>query len=133
MTSLNLRVFSLPKAIILAITAATVLKNNPPNKNDIAKLINGALYIVCTTVSVVTVVAISTACAATSNAASVAALAVFVRASVAVSARTPEILSGANNQADAYRVCVVVVDDADDTWSIYYIDWYLCYLLIGII
>ena len=84
-----------------------------PNKNDIARLINGALYIVCTTVSVVTVVAISTAYAATSNAASVAALAVFVIASVAVSAKTPDILSGANNQADAYRVCVVV-NDADD-------------------
>ena len=64
MTSLNLRVFSLPNAIIDAITAATVLKNKPPNKNDIARLMNGDLYIVCTTVSVVTVVAISTACAA---------------------------------------------------------------------
>ena len=41
-----------------------------------------------------------------------AALAVFVRASVAVSARTPEILSGANNHA--YRVCVVDDDDDDD-------------------
>ena len=59
----------------------------------------------------VTVVAISTACAATSNAASVAALAVFVRASVAVSAKTPDILSGENNHA--YRVCVVVDDDDD--------------------
>mmetsp|Transcript_15940 Transcript_15940/g.34371 ORF Transcript_15940/g.34371 Transcript_15940/m.34371 type:complete len:265 (+) Transcript_15940:355-1149(+) len=42
-TSLNLLVFSFPNATIAATNAATVLKNNPPSINDIAKLKNGAL------------------------------------------------------------------------------------------
>ena len=100
-TSRNRLVFSFPNAIILATTAAKVLKNKPPNKNDMAKLKKGALYIVCTTVSVVTVAAMSTACAATSNAASVAALAVDNSASEAVSANTPAVRSGVNSHADA--------------------------------
>lgn len=42
-TSFNLLVFSLPKAYTAATPAATVLKNNPPNKKLTAKLKNGAL------------------------------------------------------------------------------------------
>ena len=49
----------------------------------------------------------------------------FVRASVAVSAKTPEILSWANNQADAYRVCVVV-DDGDDDFDLFIIGNNVC-------
>lgn len=112
-TSRNRLVFSFPNAIILATTAAKVLKNKPPNKNEMAKLKKGALYIVCTTVSVVTVAAMSTACAATSNAASVAALAVDNSASEAVSANTPAVRSGVNSHADAPpRDIGIKADDA---------------------
>ena len=112
-TSRNRLVFSFPNAIILATTAAKVLKNKPPNKNEMAKLKKGALYIVCTTVSVVTVAAMSTACAATSNAASVAALAVDKSASEAVSANTPAVRSGVNSHADAPpRDIGIKADDA---------------------
>lgn len=105
--------FSFPNAIILATTAAKVLKNKPPNKNEMAKLKKGALYMVCTTVSVVTVAAMSTACAATSNAASVAALAVDNSASEAVSAKTPAVRSGVNSHADAPpRDIGIKADDA---------------------
>ena len=61
-----------------------------------------------TTVSVVTVEAISTALAATSKAASVAALAVLTRASLAVLARTPPVLSGVKSHA------VAAARDVDD-------------------
>ena len=66
-----------------------------------AKLRNGALYIVWTTVSVVTVAAISTAWAATSRPASTAALAVLTMASEAVSASTPAVRSGVKSHAEA--------------------------------
>mmetsp|Transcript_34611 Transcript_34611/g.73717 ORF Transcript_34611/g.73717 Transcript_34611/m.73717 type:complete len:290 (-) Transcript_34611:287-1156(-) len=100
-TSRSLRVFSFPSAIIAATNAATVLKNSPPSMKDIARLRNGALYMVWTTVSVVTVEAMSTAWVATSSATSVAALAVLTMHSLAVSARTPAVRSGVNSHAEA--------------------------------
>ena len=97
-----------------------MLKNNPPNRNDIAKLQNGALYIV-RTISVVTGEARSAASAAASSAASVAREAPVYMTSLAVSARTPAVLSGVKSHAvwrtaeaaaaAAGRVVVVETDD----------------------
>lgn len=101
-----------------------MLKNNPPNRNDIAKLQNGALYIV-RTISVVTGEARSAASAAASSAASVAREAPVCITSLAVSARTPPmtpaVLSGVKSHAvwrtaeaaaaAAGRVVVVEIDD----------------------
>lgn len=71
---------------------------------------------VCTTVPVVTVVAISTAWAATSSAAS----AEWTMAAFAVSARTPAVLSGVKSQADAAvscdGVCDLLFDVNGDFW-----------------
>jgi hypothetical protein len=98
-TSLNLLVFSFPKAYTAAKLAATVLKNNPPNRKLNARLKNGALYTVLTTVSVVTIAA--------SYATSAAIAEAFSAASETVSARMAPVRSGMNSHADAAAAAAV--------------------------
>jgi hypothetical protein len=102
-TSLALLVFSLPKATAPPTIAAKVLKNNPPSKNDTARLTNGALYIIVSDVA--------TKSAAAPRAEVAATAATPEMASAERSTRTDEVRPGVNSHAEAAasRDVVVVV------------------------
>jgi hypothetical protein len=103
-TSLALLVFSLPKATTPPTIAAKVLKNNPPSKNDTARLAKGALYIIVSEVA--------TKSAAAPRAEVAATAAAPEMASAERSTRTDEVRSGVNSHAEAAaasRDVVVVV------------------------
>ena len=92
-TSLALLVFSLPKATTPPTIAAKVLKNNPPSKNDTARLAKGALYIIVSEVA--------TKSAAAPRAEVAATAAAPEMASAERSTRTDEVRSGVNSHAEA--------------------------------
>lgn len=92
-TSLALLVFSLPKATTPPTIAAKVLKNNPPSKNDTARLAKGALYIIVSEVA--------TKSAAAPRAEVAATAAAPEMASAERSTRTDEVRSGVKCHAEA--------------------------------